>query len=250
MAKAKSDKASSARAPSKTKERAAAKEESSAQRKRGKERALDVEEKEALELAKRDEPDEEEADQEEQAGKDAEEAGSEGADEEEAGGQEEEDAAELALKEAVEGGDEGASPAQLGTERYVLAGFFAAGMLGAYIFGKFVHGVWAYLANKDWFSQALPTLTAVGDEEKTSISLVLGAVVALVTVLRTYRRPDVRTWSDDVAGELAKVKWPDRKEVYNATLVVIAASAIATIYLALLDRLWGFVTNLIYGDGS
>lgn len=150
----------------------------------------------------------------------------------------------------LEGSEEGASPAQLGTERYVLAGFFAAGMIAAYVFGKFIHGVWVYLSNKDWFSQSLPTLAAVGDDEKTSISLVVGAVAALITVLRTYRRPDVRTWSDDVAGELAKVKWPDRKEVYNATVVVIAASAIATIYLALLDRLWGFITNLIYGDGS
>lgn len=160
-------------------------------------------------------------------------------------GAEQDDAAK-----ALEGSEEGASPAQLGTERYVLAGFFAAGMITAYVFGKFIHGVWVYLSNKDWFSQSLPTLAAVGDDEKTSISLVLGAVAALITVLRTYRRPDVRTWSDDVAGELAKVKWPDRKEVYNATVVVIAASAIATIYLALLDRLWGFITNLIYGDGS
>jgi preprotein translocase subunit SecE len=46
------------------------------------------------------------------------------------------------------------------------------------------------------------------------------------------------------------VKWPTKKEVYNSTVIVIAASAIATVYLALLDRLWGFITNLIYGDGS
>lgn len=150
----------------------------------------------------------------------------------------------------AEGEEEGAAPAQLGTERYVLAGFFAAGMLGAYILGKFVHGVWDYLSNKDWFSQTLPRLASVGDDEKTTISLVIGGIAALILVLRTYRKPDVRTWTDDVAGELTKVKWPTKKEVYNSTVVVIAASAIATIYLAMLDRLWGFITNLIYGDGS
>jgi preprotein translocase subunit SecE len=154
--------------------------------------------------------------------------------------------------EGAEGeeGEEGAAPAQLGAERYVLAGFFATGMLGAYILGKFIHGVWDYLANKDWFSQALPRVASVGDDEKTTISLVIGGIAALILVLRTYRKPDVRTWTDDVAGELTKVKWPTKKEVYNSTVVVIAASAIATIYLAMLDRLWGFITNLIYGDGS
>jgi preprotein translocase subunit SecE len=152
--------------------------------------------------------------------------------------------------EGEEGEEDGAAPAQLGAERYVLAGFFAAGMLGAYILGKFIHGVWDYLANKDWFSQALPRVASVGDDEKTTISLVIGGIAALILVLRTYRKPDVRTWTDDVAGELTKVKWPTKKEVYNSTVVVIAASAIATIYLAMLDRLWGFITNLIYGDGS
>lgn len=145
---------------------------------------------------------------------------------------------------------EGGAAAQLGAERYVLAGFFAAGMLGAYILGKFVHGVWDYLANKDWFAQSLPRVASVGDDEKTTISLVIGGIAALILVLRTYRKPDVRAWTDDVAGELTKVKWPTKKEVYNSTVVVIAASAIATIYLAMLDRLWGFITNLIYGDGS
>lgn len=154
-------------------------------------------------------------------------------------------------KAVGEGEDlEGAAPAQLGAERYVLAGFFAAGMLGAYITGRLIHSIWAYLANKDWFSQTLPTLASVGDDEKATISLVVGGIVSLIFVLRTYRKPDVREWTDDVASELTKVKWPTKKEVYNSTVIVIAASAIATVYLAMLDRLWGFITNLIYGDGS
>ena len=51
--------------------------------------------------------------------------------------------------EAEEAEDEEVAAAQLGSERYVLAGFFAAGMLLAYLLGKVVHGVWATLANKD-----------------------------------------------------------------------------------------------------
>lgn len=146
--------------------------------------------------------------------------------------------------------DEDAAAGQLGTGRYVLAAFFAGGMLFAFVLGRFVHGVWAALSNKDWFSRALPALAGVADDDKSTWGTVLGAVIALVVVVRTYRKPDVRTWSDEVATELTKVKWPTKKEVSNSTIVVIAASAIATIYLMLLDRLWAFVTNLVYGDGS
>ena len=153
------------------------------------------------------------------------------------------EAAELAAAEEL-------AATQLGTERYVLAGFFALGMLCAYVLGKFIHGVWAYASNKDWLSQTLPRIAAVGDDEKSTYSFIIGGLAAVILVIRTYRRTEVRQWSDEVASELAKVKWPSKKEVTNATMVVIAASAVATIYLALLDRLWGFITNLVYGDGS
>ncbi|WP_437288609.1 preprotein translocase subunit SecE [Sorangium sp. So ce406] len=146
--------------------------------------------------------------------------------------------------------EEEAAAAQLGTERYVLAGFFAAGMLLAYLLGKIVHGVWATLSNKDWFSRTLPALSAVGDDDKATYGMVVGGIVALVVVVRSFRNPELRTWSDEVAAELAKVKWPTKKEVTNATFVVIATTTVATLYLALLDRFWAFVTNIVYGDGS
>lgn len=157
---------------------------------------------------------------------------------------------------AAEGDTEGAeaeeesSAADLGSERYVLAAFFAAGMLLAYITGRLIHGIWATLANEDWFSRALPAVAAVGDDEKTTIGLVLGGIIALIVVLRFFRNPEIRTWADEVASELAKVKWPNRKEVTSSTLIVITATTVATLYLMLLDRFWGFVTNIVYGDGS
>ncbi|MBK8253105.1 MAG: preprotein translocase subunit SecE [Polyangiaceae bacterium] len=132
----------------------------------------------------------------------------------------------------------------------MLAAFFAAGIIGAYILGKFVHGVWAWAANKEWFHTSLPALAAVSDEDKSNFGTALGAVIALIVVVRTYRKASVRAWADEVANELTKVKWPTRKEVSSSTVVVIAASAVATLYLALLDRLWSFVTDLFYGTGS
>jgi preprotein translocase subunit SecE len=149
-----------------------------------------------------------------------------------------------------EGESEESAAAQLGSERYVLAGFFVAGMLGAYVVGRAIQTIWTNISNKDWFSTAVPRLAAVADEDKSTISLLIGAVISLVVVIRTYRKPEVRTWTDEVASELAKVKWPTRKEVWNSTVIVIAASAAATVYLALLDRLWAFITNIVYGDGS
>ncbi|MGK3997327.1 preprotein translocase subunit SecE [Sorangium sp. So ce1024] len=146
--------------------------------------------------------------------------------------------------------EEEAAAAQLGTERYVLAGFFAGGMLLAYLLGKMVHSAWSALSHKDWFSRALPALSAVGDDDQATYGMVIGGVIALVVVLRSFRNAELRTWADEVASELAKVKWPTKKEVTNSTFVVIATTTVATLYLALLDRFWAFVTNIVYGDGS
>lgn len=153
-------------------------------------------------------------------------------------------------EELAEGDSEAAVARQLGADRYVMAGFFALAILGGYVLGKTVQTIWANLSSRDWFNQAVPALASVADESRTTISMVLGGVVALVLVLRTYRRPDVREWTDDVASELMKVKWPTKKDVTNSTLVVIAASSFATLYLALLDRLWSFVTSIVYRTGS
>jgi preprotein translocase subunit SecE len=145
---------------------------------------------------------------------------------------------------------EAAAARQLGTERYVMAGFFAAAILGAYVLGRAIHGIWADLSNRDWFSRALPAVAAIPDDDKSMYATVFAGFVAILVTLRTYRRPDVREWTDQVAAELMKVKWPTKKDVTNSTMVVIAASAVATLYLALLDRLWSFVTGIVYGTGS
>ncbi|APR85880.1 Preprotein translocase subunit SecE [Minicystis rosea] len=146
--------------------------------------------------------------------------------------------------------EEEGSAANLGSARYVLSGFFAAGMLGAYVLGRALQAIWTAASNKDWFSQSLPRMAAVSDDDKGMYSLLIGGLVALVMVYRTYQKPEVRTWADEVAAELQKVVWPSRKDVTNSTIIVIVASTVATVYLTLLDRLWAFVTNIVYGDGS
>lgn len=150
--------------------------------------------------------------------------------------------------------DEDLAAAQMGHQRYVIAGFFAGWVLAGYIIGKSVELVWSRLAAKDWFVESVPQLAAVPHEgdlvSRASISLVVGAIIGGGIILRYYTKPDVRQWADEVAEQLTHVKWPSRKDVGNNTVVVMVASAIITAYLTLLDRFWSFVTNLIYTSGT
>ncbi len=149
--------------------------------------------------------------------------------------------------------DENAA-AQMGHRRYVISGFFALWIVVAYITGQTLQAAWSWVASKDWAFEKLPQLAAVPHEgeliSRSSVSLVVGGIIAGAVVIHYYVRPDIRTWADEVAEELSKVKWPNRKEIGNHTVVVIAATLVLTLYLTLLDRFWGFVTNLIYSSGA
>lgn len=145
--------------------------------------------------------------------------------------------------------DEEFLPAQLGVQRYVYATIFASILLGAYVLGRAIDGLWQYAASKDAVVLRAPWLS-VADETKANYSLVIGGVLAALYGLYKYRQPSVRAWLDEVTVELVKVKWPSRKDVFNSTTVVLTTTAVAVVYLFLLDRFWGFVTNLIYGGGT
>jgi preprotein translocase subunit SecE len=153
--------------------------------------------------------------------------------------------------DAEEAGEDGAAAAnQLGIRRYVMAGYFAAGMLAAYVLSRTFSAIWMTISNREWFAQALPALAAVSDDAKIEYSGIAALVIAVVATVRIYRRPGARAWSDDVAGELAKCVWPNKREVTSYTTVVIVVSLLSTAYLALLDRFYAFVTNIVYGNGS
>jgi preprotein translocase subunit SecE len=141
--------------------------------------------------------------------------------------------------------DEGAHT--LGSERYVHAAFFVAGILAAYIASKTLALAWSSLANWPAAVRAVPALVALSEEQRDSYAMVAGAGVGAFTVIQSYRKENVRTWANEVASELSKVTWPNREAVLNGTLVVVIASAIATVYVTLLDRIWSFLTTLVYG---
>jgi preprotein translocase subunit SecE len=104
------------------------------------------------------------------------------------------------------------------------------------------------LADNSWVARHAPFVSMIAEDERATYTTIVGAIVGVATTVYAYRRPEVRAWTSEVAAELAKVSWPSKKEVTNSTIVVIAAGTFATVFLALLDRFWGFVTNLVYGS--
>src|SRR5687767_178074 len=143
---------------------------------------------------------------------------------------------------------EPALPTQPGATRYVLAGFFAIGIAVTFVLTKVLVGGWNSLADNTWVARQAPFVSSIAEDDRATYTTLIGAIVGVSATIYAYRRPDVSAWTSEVASELSKVTWPSKKEVTNSTLVVIAAGAFATVFLALLDRFWGFVTNLVYGS--
>ena len=141
-----------------------------------------------------------------------------------------------------------AQPAQLGSARYVHAAFFAAAALAGYLSARIFTSVWNWLVEWPFAVQHVPQLLRISEEERGSVGSTVGAVVGILLLVHIYRKPALRTWAEEVAGELTKVSWPDRDAVTKGTIIVIVASLVATVYVTILDRLWGFATRLIYGS--
>ena len=142
----------------------------------------------------------------------------------------------------------GSQPAQLGAGRYVHAAFFAFAALSGYLAARLCTSLWNWLAEWPLAVQHVPQLLRLSEDERDSVGSVVGVLIGLLTLVYFYRKPAIRSWAEEVASELTKVTWPDRETVTNGTVIVIVASLIATVYVTLLDRLWGFATRLISGS--
>jgi preprotein translocase subunit SecE len=155
-----------------------------------------------------------------------------------------EEASELATTESDE---VETAAAEIGVDRYVHAAFFVAAILAAFLSSQVFLALWNYLAEVPSAVQSVPFLLEYTEDQRGTFCLIVGAVVGVGLVLRYYRRPAVKGWAFDVARELGRVTWPNQETVTSGTFVVIVASVIATIYVTLLDRFWGYLTNLVYG---
>ena len=130
-----------------------------------------------------------------------------------------------------------ASPSQLGAQRYVYASYFFGAITVAFFVSKALELVWLKIQSYK------PVVGEPRDEIVMPISALAGALVAFYYWYRTR----ARQLAEEVAAEMSKVTWPTRDEVTNGTFVVIVTTIVSTVFFALMDKFWGFVTNLVYG---
>ena len=142
------------------------------------------------------------------------------------------------LGDEVEEEEGEAGPVQLGHRRFVYAAYFAGAIAVAFFCSKAVDGGWTRLGL--WKPQF--------GEPHDEIVMPASAVIGGLTALYFWRDNKTRGLAEEVAEELAKVTWPNKEQVTNGTAVVIVTTLFATIFFALMDRFWGFVTNLVYGS--
>ena len=144
--------------------------------------------------------------------------------------------------------DDDAVPTQMGHRRYVYATFFAFAIALTYFVSKAGFSAWHRL------SQITPKVGEPREDWMTPIAAVLSAV----SMFLVYRRPDVRTLSDEVALELSKVEWPTREKVRRSTIIVVSATLGSSLVFWLYDiganKGISFVTGsdhpLLYGLGA
>ena len=136
-----------------------------------------------------------------------------------------------------------AGPAQLGHRRFVYAAYLAGGIGLAFILTKVLDFAW-YKAGM-WKPEYFAT---IGVEPKDEMIVPVAALIAVLVAVRYWRDLKVRTMAEEVAEELTKVTWPTRDEVINSTSVVIVTTIFATVFFALMDQFWLWVTKHVYGS--
>ena len=132
--------------------------------------------------------------------------------------------------------EEDGTPIQLGYQRYVYAAYMAGALAVAFLVAKAGHAAWYRLG------QWKPELGEPQDELLFPVAGLIGVIVAVYY----WRKAEARRYANEVAEELSKVTWPSRKEVTNSTTVVVLTTVFATVFFALMDRFWGFITDKIY----
>jgi preprotein translocase subunit SecE len=75
----------------------------------------------------------------------------------------------------------------------------------------------------------------------------ISALIGVGVAWYYWKKQRTRELAEEVASELSKVTWPTKDEVMSSTAVVIVTTVFSTIFFALMDRFWSFLTNLVYG---
>jgi preprotein translocase subunit SecE len=139
--------------------------------------------------------------------------------------------AELRQQEReAEGMEDDTMAVLLGPERWVQFAFIAAGVAMFFLTDRFTTLIWSRF-----------------DEPDPAIVSAIAGATAIFGTFALYRHPAVNKLADEVVGELSKVTWPTRDEVWLSTIVVIATSVVAALYTGAFDAMWSALTNIVYG---
>ena len=117
----------------------------------------------------------------------------------------------------------------LGIERWIQFAYIAGALALFWLFDHLIVAIWEIFADSDG------TLASAG-----------AAILAIVTSSVVYRNPKAAKFSNEVAAELARVKWPTREETWKQTVIVLVVSVVAAIILGVFDATWSKLSDLVY----
>jgi preprotein translocase subunit SecE len=75
---------------------------------------------------------------------------------------------------------------------------------------------------------------------------IIAFVAAIVTFIILQRNTKVNQFSNEVASELTKVTWPEKKETLMSAGVISVMVAICALILFAFDSLWGTLVRIMY----
>jgi preprotein translocase SecE subunit len=116
----------------------------------------------------------------------------------------------------------------MGPNKYIHLAFAVGILLLSFLIYKTGDWIWSYFAKPN-------------DLAMQGMALVCGVVGGLAA----YRNERVFATTADVSRELEKVTWPNKKETYYATIVVVVTVAICTLILSFFDFIWAFLAGKI-----
>lgn len=124
--------------------------------------------------------------------------------------------------------------------RYVNLFYLTALVTAVVTFNKLVTEIWDRV-------DALKDISIVGNT--ITLTTILGVVLGVGLTYWAYKREDYRTYVSEVVIELHKVTWPSREETKRSTLIVIGFTIVVSLYLAGIDRVFSYLTDLILLHG-
>lgn len=119
------------------------------------------------------------------------------------------------------------------TKKILLVVFVAVSMLVWFVANSFLNNLFAYFQLLERYSW----LHAI-----INISSIVAGILAMIAL---YRVKIVYNYTFDVVSEIKKVTWPNKKETWSATLVVIIAVLIAGLVLGIFDWISASLLGLI-----